>query len=388
MGVAHSAQAEPSNSGSAGGCPVKHGSASKSSKNMTTVDSEPGKSACPVSHGGDGGGKKYKNKDIYNVYNQKIDPTNQMPSRANQKKSPNQSVDLPTEREKSTIPKGGTDADTWQYPSPQMFWNALVRKEKTEGANEEDITSVVAVHNNMNETTWKQVAIWESLVDDDGYAPTLLRFLGRPDDLSPKARFKALAGHPKPFDRHDWYVDRGGKEVRYIIDYYHDESSVSKDTAPKSMHDTVSMKSIHVDVRPALDSVEAVLARVFRMPFARFQKDPKVVNFRAAPFFAPSVMVEAEIKRSDTITKQWQQIKSTCEQKKNALQECQGDDECGAASVELQKCTSSVVCPDIATAFEKSMTSRDDAKIEHSYGKMLKCLEMFEIESREELGRR
>lgn len=23
-----------------------------------------------------------------------------------------------------------------------------------------------------------------------------------------------------PFDRHDWYVDRCGKEVRYIIDYY------------------------------------------------------------------------------------------------------------------------------------------------------------------------
>ena len=24
-----------------------------------------------------------------------------------------------------------------------------------------------------------------------------------------------------PFDRHDWWVDRCGKEVRYTIDYYY-----------------------------------------------------------------------------------------------------------------------------------------------------------------------
>lgn len=24
-----------------------------------------------------------------------------------------------------------------------------------------------------------------------------------------------------PFDRHDWFVDRAGKEVRYVIDYYY-----------------------------------------------------------------------------------------------------------------------------------------------------------------------
>ena len=26
-----------------------------------------------------------------------------------------------------------------------------------------------------------------------------------------------------PFDRHDWYVDRCGKEVRYVIDFYFNE---------------------------------------------------------------------------------------------------------------------------------------------------------------------
>lgn len=53
------------------------------------------------------------------VYNQKIDPTNQMPATANQIPAPDQSVDLSKERVSSSIPKGGTDS-TWLYPSPQM----------------------------------------------------------------------------------------------------------------------------------------------------------------------------------------------------------------------------------------------------------------------------
>ena len=40
-----------------------------------------------------------------------------------------------------------------------QFWNALVRKGKTDGASEEDMDTVIAVHNNMNETTWRQVII-------------------------------------------------------------------------------------------------------------------------------------------------------------------------------------------------------------------------------------
>jgi len=38
-----------------------------------------------------------------------------------------QPFELPTERQKSNIPKAGTD-ETWVYPSPQMFWNAMLRK--------------------------------------------------------------------------------------------------------------------------------------------------------------------------------------------------------------------------------------------------------------------
>ena len=51
-----------------------------------------------------------------------------------------------------------------------------------------------------------------------------------------------------PFDRHDWYVDRCGREVRYIIDFYHDEAATG-------------MEAFQLDVRPALDSWTAVLDR-------------------------------------------------------------------------------------------------------------------------------
>lgn len=53
--------------------------------------------------------------------------------------------------------------------------------------------------------------------------------------------------HELPFDRHDWIIDRCGKEVRYVIDYY-DGGLVAKHTV--------------LDVRPAFDSLEAVWDRM------------------------------------------------------------------------------------------------------------------------------
>jgi hypothetical protein len=48
----------------------------------------------------------------------------------------------------SSIPKGGT-AGTWTYPSPQMFYNALVRKDKAHDVTPHDMESVVSVHNGV-----------------------------------------------------------------------------------------------------------------------------------------------------------------------------------------------------------------------------------------------
>merc|ERR1712107_796942 len=55
-----------------------------------------------------------------------IDPRNMMPP-PNQRPSPDQPFDLPIDRQKSTIPKAGTE-ETWVYPSQQMFWNAMLGK--------------------------------------------------------------------------------------------------------------------------------------------------------------------------------------------------------------------------------------------------------------------
>lgn len=53
-----------------------------------------------------------------------------------------------------------------------------------------------------------------------------------------------------PFDRHDWIVDRCGKEVRYVIDYY-DGGEVDKD-----------YQFTILDVRPAFDSISAMWDRM------------------------------------------------------------------------------------------------------------------------------
>jgi hypothetical protein len=84
----------------------------------------------------------------YNVYNQPLDPSNQMPVTPNQLPWPGQHKALSTERAVSTIPKGGTAGRaTWVFPSPQMFYNALQRKGKGDDVVEEDMEHVITVHN-------------------------------------------------------------------------------------------------------------------------------------------------------------------------------------------------------------------------------------------------
>ena len=210
--------------------------------------------------------EKYRNQAVYNVYNQRIndsasqgpqapnlidilDPKNNMPLEPNQQPCPGQKKLLSTDRVTSNIPKGGTEA-TWVYPSPQMFFNALRRKGKGDDVTEDDMDAVVHAHNSMNEITWQEVRTWELLHRDHCADPTLLRFQGRPHDLSPLARIRSWFGGPLPFDRHDWYVDRCGKEVRYVIDFYFDEDKAG---APEAFE---------IVVRPALDSPEAAMDRI------------------------------------------------------------------------------------------------------------------------------
>ncbi len=92
-----------------------------------------------------------------------------------------------------------------------MFYNAMQRK----GWNprEEDMHAVVAIHNAVNEQTWREILKWENLHCESCGHPRLERFQGRPTDFSPKARMLALIGYQLPFDRHDWTINRCGKKV-------------------------------------------------------------------------------------------------------------------------------------------------------------------------------
>lgn len=192
-------------------------------------------------------------------------PLNNMPSLKNTR-LPGQKGDLPAERTISSIPRGKEEIEgNWEYPSPQQMLNAMVRKSggSLDEIPEDAVESMVAVHNFLNEGVWNEVLEWEKpYAERAGVPPRLLRFTGRPSELSPRARLIQWAGRvwpakfgvPPPFDRHDWTIlralpDGGWQEVRYVIDFYE---------AP----DDGDAPAFNVDVRPAADSLQAISDRV------------------------------------------------------------------------------------------------------------------------------
>lgn len=200
-----------------------------------------------------------------------------------QDRAPNQAVALPTDREPSTIPKGS--GGNWEYPSPQQMYNALLRKGYTD-TDATAVESMVSVHNFLNEGAWAEIVEWErrfsgGLVrgwemckrgeqgsmaganlqaradEDETSQPKLIRFMGRPKEMTPKAALIQLVGKVNPtwateppFDRHDWFVQReynGQKsEVRYVIDYYSGPTEATGEPV------------FYLDVRPALTPTAAV----------------------------------------------------------------------------------------------------------------------------------
>lgn len=158
----------------------------------------------------------------------------------------------------------GANLNHWVYPSEQQLLNAMRRKGWT-NVPESSVPVVLQIHNAVNESTWQKLLEYHRC---PGPEPRLVRFQGRPNDLSPKAYlWTHLLGFPKPFDRHDWHVEYyqtsmlfGGRwiEQRYVIDFYE---------RPKGSR---SGSPAQVDVRPALDSPRAVwlhAKRVLQLSF-------------------------------------------------------------------------------------------------------------------------
>ncbi|KAF2500507.1 hypothetical protein BU16DRAFT_248568 [Lophium mytilinum] len=216
---------------------------------------------------------------------------NNMPFLANTRDSAHQTQALPLDRETSTIPK--SDGSLWEYPSPQQMYNAMLRKGYTD-TDVSAVESMVSVHNYLNEGAWAEIVEWErrfsrglatgwqnckrgeegtvfsamtgvQWADKEVAEPKLVRFTGRPGELTPKAQMMQIlakawpakyASEP-PFDRHDWFVrrcDKEGacKELRYVIDYY--------EGPPEPTGEPV----FYLDVRPAVDGPVQAAERALR----------------------------------------------------------------------------------------------------------------------------
>jgi cytochrome c heme-lyase len=168
----------------------------------------------------------------------------------------------------SNIPRAdqADPAATWDFPSPQRFYDAMRKKGYEPEAR--DIPSVVSIHNTVNEQVWREILRWESMHAECA-RPQLRKFgrvFGRPEDLSPKARVLQWLGFGGLFDRHDWHVDRCGTSVRYVIDFW--ALQPRADGRP----------AIHLDARPALDSFPAFFdrARFFISPPPAVAAQPQV----------------------------------------------------------------------------------------------------------------
>ena len=82
-------------------------------------------------------------------------------------------------------------SENWVYPSPSSFYTALQRKNREPQAK--DMPIVVPIHNAVNERVWEQVLEWER-VDGGAEGSKLVSFVGKPKELSPRARWKTLVG--------------------------------------------------------------------------------------------------------------------------------------------------------------------------------------------------
>ncbi|KAK9461391.1 cytochrome c/c1 heme-lyase [Lipomyces oligophaga] len=165
-------------------------------------------------------------------------------------------LNLAKDREISSIPRadmygynggegdhGGavSGAQNWVYPSEEMFYSAMKRKNWDPQAA--DMRVVVPIHNAVNERAWQEILRWERPMGAEVCGgPKLVSFAGDSKNLSPRAWINSLLGYQEPFDRHDWIIDRCGKQIEYIIDFYAGRPDPNNRNIP----------TFYLDVRPKL----------------------------------------------------------------------------------------------------------------------------------------
>ncbi|CAN6629849.1 holocytochrome-c1 synthase [Trichomonascus vanleenenianus] len=160
------------------------------------------------------------------------------------------STGLSTEREVSSIPRAGS-MQNWVYPSQKQFFDAMKRKNFDPDAR--DMQSIIPIHNAVNERAWMEILKWEEgRGGEQCGGPKLVKFQGDSSKLTPTARWNVMWGLQKPFDRHDWTIERCGKEVDYVIDFYTGKPNPLMPDMP----------SFYLDARPKLNSLEGFRLRI------------------------------------------------------------------------------------------------------------------------------
>eukprot|EP01068_Selenidium_serpulae_P020178 Selendium_serpulae@DN8020_c0_g1_i1.p2 len=150
----------------------------------------------------------------------------------------------------------------WTFPSEQQFAKSVAAK--GHDVDPQLIPTVLAIHNEINEMAWQRILEFEKFHHKRCPTPKLSHFVGRPAARSAKSRLLTALGFAPPFDRHDWFVDRCGRRVRYLIDFY-DGSSSSSSSSPIATEEAIP---VLVDARPELRSLSAAADRT-RMFFKR-----------------------------------------------------------------------------------------------------------------------
>lgn len=171
-------------------------------------------------------------------------PTSTTPSQAESSHSP-----ANNEQE-----SGASSSGNWIYPSEQMFFNAM--KRKNYNPQTEDMKNIIPIHNAVNERAWKEIKQWETGRGSEKCGgPKLVSFSGQATAMTPKARINSILGYQEPFDRHDWVIDRCGTQVDYVIDFY---AGKDEGKSGKSLN-------FYLDVRPKLNSFEGWKMRAEKM---------------------------------------------------------------------------------------------------------------------------
>ncbi|KAK2793526.1 Cytochrome c1 heme lyase [Onygenales sp. PD_12] len=165
----------------------------------------------------------------------------------------------------------------WIYPSERQFFEALMRKNiPTSATSAKDlatsVASIIPIHNAVNERAWSEILSWESSAPSSDLGskkcggPKLYSFRGlgvESQYMSPRARINGWLGYQRPFDRHDWTVERcGGATIEYVIDFYQGRSGGAGLAGGPGKDGKLNF---YLDVRPKLNTWEG-----WRMRFNRF----------------------------------------------------------------------------------------------------------------------